>query len=445
LIGPTLFEAKDLNPMLQSREYEPRVDNFMVIIDASGTMREPHGDHNKLDFAKGLVNGMNQTIPDMKLIGALRMFGRRTPSSNEMTELLYGVTPYSKSGLEKGLSMVTTPRGDSPLALAEDAAIRDLESVHGKIALIIFSDGKDMSDAALKAGKAIKGQFGDRICVYTVVLGNDPAGKKLMARIAGEGQCGFSVSADSIASGAGMADFVGKVFLTKGKDTDVDGVLDFRDKCPNTPKGVRVDPLGCPLDTDGDGVYDYIDKCPLTPRGVTVDQEGCSLDSDGDGVSDFKDKCPDTPMGVEVSIAGCPLDTDEDLVYDYLDRCPNTPRGAFVNKVGCWVLEGVEFGWDKWDIKPHYYPYLDEVVAVLLRNPNLKVEIQGHTDSRGSAIYNQSLSEKRANGVMDYFLKRGIDSERLSAAGYGLTRPIASNLTPEGRAQNRRVELKPIY
>jgi len=168
------------------------------------------------------------------------------------------------------------------------------------------------------------------------------------------------------------------------------------------------------------------------------------VDSDGDGVPDDRDKCPGTPKGVKVDAVGCPLDTDKDGVYDYLDKCPGTPLGATVDARGCWVLKGVHFDTDKSDIKPMYYGLLDDVVAILKRNPGLRVEVQGHTDNVGSAEYNQDLSAKRAQAVMEYLAGKGIDSSRLSYEGYGLTMPSATNDTPEGRSMNRRVELKPI-
>jgi OOP family OmpA-OmpF porin len=218
-----------------------------------------------------------------------------------------------------------------------------------------------------------------------------------------------------------MADFVEKVFFEKTMDSDGDGVTDDLDRCPNTPRGVKVDARGCPLDTDGDGVPDYLDKCPNTPKGVKVDTQGCPLDSDGDGVP------------------------------DYLDECPDTPKGAKVNEKGCWVLAGVElktgnvlFDTGKWDIKAQAYPILDEALAILKKQPTLKVEVQGHTDNVGARAYNQKLSERRAKAVMEYFIDKGIEPERLSAAGYGFSRPTASNDTREGRTLNRRVELKPI-
>jgi len=120
-----------------------------------------------------------------------------------------------------------------------------------------------------------------------------------------------------------------------GADSDGDGVSDADDKCPDTPKGAKVDKQGCPTDADGDGVFDGIDKCPDTPKGAKVDMQGCPLDTDKDGVYDGLDLCPDTPEGMKVDANGCPPDSDNDGVHDGLDKCPNTPKGAKVDKDGC--------------------------------------------------------------------------------------------------------------
>jgi OOP family OmpA-OmpF porin len=225
-------------------------------------------------------------------------------------------------------------------------------------------------------------------------------------------------------------------------DSDGDGVADYLDKCPGTPKGVKVDKVGCPLDSDGDGVADYLDKCPGTPKGVKVDKVGCPLDSDGDGVPDNLDKCPGTPKGVKVDDVGCPLDSDGDGVADYLDKCPDTPKGAPVNSVGCWIIKGINFDYDKSDIKPQYHDQLQTGVRILTDNPTIKVQVQGHTDSKGSDAYNQALSERRAEAVKNYIVAAGIDASRISSSGVGEAKPIATNETAEGRAQNRRIEIK---
>ena len=228
------------------------------------------------------------------------------------------------------------------------------------------------------------------------------------------------------------------------KDSDCDGVTDEIDECPGTPLGVEVDSKGCPLDTDGDGVPDYLDECPGTPKGVKVDSRGCPIDSDGDGVPDYLDECPGTPMGVKVDHRGCPLDTDEDGVPDYKDKCPGTPRGAKVDKEGCWVIHEAFFDFDKYEIKPRFYPIFDEVVTVLNNSPFLRITIEGYTDNIGTEAYNQKLSEERAKAVMRYLVKKGIRKDRLSAVGYGFSRPRATNKTDAGRALNRRVKLEPV-
>jgi OmpA-OmpF porin, OOP family len=123
----------------------------------------------------------------------------------------------------------------------------------------------------------------------------------------------------------------------------------------------------------------------------------------------------------------------------------------FVNEVFCAVaapieqkivLRGIQFDLDKANIKSEYEPILDEAVSTLKSKPDVKVVISGHTDSSGTAQYNMGLSERRAKAVMDYFVSRGISASRLQAVGRGLTEPIADNKTAEGRALNRRVELK---
>jgi OOP family OmpA-OmpF porin len=238
------------------------------------------------------------------------------------------------------------------------------------------------------------------------------------------------------------------------KDSDGDGVKDGHDRCPNTPRGARVDKRGCPLDADGDGVADGLDKCPDTPKGAKVNADGCIGDFDGDGVLDDKDRCPDTPHGVTVDDRGCAGDSDGDGVTDDRDRCPDTPRGAKVDTQGCpeqtalpaaggahLVLEGVNFQTSSAKLTPESLAVLDRVVEGLKGSPDVRILIEGHTDSQGPDAANMKLSKGRADAVRDYITSKGIASSRLQTKGYGETKPIADNNTDDGRAKNRRVEL----
>ena len=400
---------------LNVNQYEPKVTNFMVILDASSSMSNRYLGFSKFEIAKDFLNAMNQTLPDLKFKGALRTFGPSSSGSKKSPTPFYEPTEYSSAGFDEALKAVKQTGGISPLAKTMNTASNDLKSTQGQIAIIIVSDGVDMHNSPAVTAEKMKSQFGDRLCIYTVLVGDSYEGGKLMERIAQKTTCGFSARADGFKTSNDMASFVKKIFLTERMDSDGDGVYDNLDRCPDTPKGVKVDAQGCPMDSDSDGVYDYLDKCPNTPVGIKVDNAGCPVDSDGDGVA------------------------------DNLDKCPNTPKGATVDARGCWTYAAkVLFDINSAEVKSKAYPMLQESVLLMKKNPNLKVEIDGHTDSTGAPSYNMTLSEKRAEAVKKYFVDQGIDSNRLTTKGFGITKPAASNDTKEGRAKNRRVELTPV-
>ncbi|MES1197890.1 MAG: outer membrane beta-barrel protein [Chitinophagaceae bacterium] len=235
-------------------------------------------------------------------------------------------------------------------------------------------------------------------------------------------------------------------------DTDGDGVNDLEDKCP-TVAGVK-EYQSCPIpDTDGDGINDKEDKCPAV-AGVK-EYQGCPIpDTDGDGLNDKEDKCP-TVAGVK-EFQGCPIpDTDGDGVNDKEDKCP-TLAGPKENQ-GCPVVteevkkkvgkaaNNILFITGSSKLASSSYKGLDEVVKILKDNPDMHLAIDGHTDNVGKDEFNQTLSEKRANTVKDYFVSKGIDENRIISAGHGETEPIADNKTAAGRQKNRRVELKLSY
>jgi OOP family OmpA-OmpF porin len=290
------------------------------------------------------------------------------------------------------------------------------------------------------------------------------------------------------------------------KDSDNDGVPDSRDNCPDTPLNVAVDKNGCPQDKDKDGVADYLDNCPDV-AGSTVmngcpdrDNDGVSdaddrcpdtkgsaalkgcPDADGDGVADLDDKCPNSRAGSRVDATGCPLDDDRDGVMNDADRCPDVAgpeslkgcpdgdgdgvadiddrcpkvKGTMENK-GCpeiakqdvvrinYIGSKLFFETASDKLKVASLTLLDELVKILNKYEAASLAIEGHTDSDGSDAYNQTLSQKRTESVKKYLISKGISDSRLTATGFGETKPVASNKTSLGKAKNRRVELKTSY
>jgi outer membrane protein OmpA-like peptidoglycan-associated protein len=157
-------------------------------------------------------------------------------------------------------------------------------------------------------------------------------GDLTLARNSGED----SVKAPRSFTNVGVS--VGLSYMLASKpipDSDGDGILENRDRCPDTPAGAQVDETGCPSDSDADGVPDGVDRCANTAPGAEVNATGCTRDSDGDNIADGLDRCPDTESGVLVDPNGCPRDSDGDAIPDGLDRCSETPKGATVDALGC--------------------------------------------------------------------------------------------------------------
>ncbi len=233
-------------------------------------------------------------------------------------------------------------------------------------------------------------------------------------------------------------------------DTDGDGIKDDEDACPEVP-GPLVN-NGCP-DTDNDGLFDFIDNCPEVAG--PKENNGCPWpDTDQDGTLDKDDDCPNTPGPREN--AGCPYtDSDNDGLRDKDDKCPNTP-GPIEND-GCpeieeevqeilrTAFENLEFETGKDIIKEESIPSLTELAEVLVKRPEWKLQISGHTDNVGNDQANLVLSKKRAEAVKNFMISKTIESERLYVLFFGETMPIASNDTKEGRQKNRRVEMKIIF
>jgi|GEM_PF-1054904 len=262
---PHTFEAGD---------YAPKVDNFQFILDASYSM--DRNCQKNFRIARDLIAAINQSLPaDLGFAGGLRTFGHDSRQSGKLTELAYGMTKYTRTGLQNGLESVNYAGGNSPLPEAIEAAGADLKGAPGKSAVVIVSDGqkKLQMDGAPAAAAKLKEEKGDKLCIYTIAVGGDPAGEKFLQEVAQAGGCGFSTTAAALADPGALASFVEKVFLTKKPammakapmDSDGDGVIDSRDKCPGTPRGQLVDEDGCPLKLTLHINFDF-DKAEIKPE-----------------------------------------------------------------------------------------------------------------------------------------------------------------------------------
>ena len=364
--------------------YVKKTDNFLILFDASSTMSESANGEVKFLTAKNIVDGILQTLPrnyDSK--AAMRSVGNTANPFIRKTDLVYGLTQYNADDMKSALvNGICYAGGRTPLADGVNAATTDLAKAEGRIAVIVISDGLDQDRTPVEAAKAMKAAYGDRLCLYTILIGDDAKGASILKEMAQVAGCGFATKDQAVLTPEGITDFVEKVFIEVGT--------------------------------------------PVQTASIAATQEAAA---------------EEVVEEVKVEEAPAPKDTDGDGVFDDKDKCPGTPKGAPVDADGCWILKGLLFDTDKSDIKAVYFSILDEAVSVLNQNPGLKIQIQGHTDSIGSAAYNQKLSERRANAVKDYFVKKGIAADRLNFAGFGLEKPVADNATPEGRALNRRVTL----
>ncbi len=259
------FDAKKFDVNM----YTSKVDNFIVVFDASSSLNEKFKGTTKFDIAKAIVYRMNDTLPELGQTAGLRSFGHAPEVSKNRTELFYGMEKYSTQNLANDFTKITQAGGLGPLDSAFDAAGDDLDGLSGqKNVVIVISDGVNNPDAALASAKKLKTLYGDSICFFTILVGDNIKSEALLKKISNIGRCGFLTTADKLLTPEGMAYFVERVFLEKKPFASAPAV-------PAAPVVSVVSVVSVKNDSDKDGVYDEDDQCPGTPMGAKVNAVGC--------------------------------------------------------------------------------------------------------------------------------------------------------------------------
>lgn len=345
------FSSAHMVSKLKQGGYLQKTDNLMVIVDALGTAydgnnRDMYQMVPKIEFGQEILAKFSDTIPPVTHTRALRVFGWEAESFKEDYSLSFGLLDIPPQSIPGIIATRTLPDSSlSPLAMTLDSASLELKEVDGATSLVVMSDGLNVDRNAMLATKRLKNKYGDSLCIYTILLGDNQEGASNLDSLAELGQCGFDTRADDINNQAAMTDFVEKVFFTKSSSVDI------------------APPVA-------------LEKLPkLLPQDKTV--------------------------SIELK---------------------------------------VEFDFDKTEIRPEFHDEIKKVADFMTMYPFTDALLEGHTDSRGSHEYNDTLSLRRVTSVRQYLIDTfGIDAGRLSVRGAGEREPVASNDTAEGRQRNRRV------
>ena len=373
LTGCATVKPVDLSPPLTSKPLIQKVDNLVVLFDKSASMSQPYGKDNqsRVVLAKNVTSNMIAAIPEIKLNTGLRTFW------GEDTALVYGMKPLAKADYAKAVNGIGFPYSKTPLEKAIDAAGSDLRGAAGGSAIVIVSDFSDEPgiddlniEAVMEAAAKVSKEYGDKLCVYTIQVGNVPGGKELAEQLVQSVRCGDAVNADDLATPAAMAAFVDKIISGKG-----------------SLHGVAV----------------------TKPTG-----EGAISDAEAKAAAAEKARA-------------AALAREREL--------------AEANRLsGRTDLEHIRFDFDKSVLRPKDREVLKKHAAMLKKEKDTTIIVEGHCDEIGTTEYNLALGQRRAAEVMKYLVASGVDEKRIKTISYGKEKPLDLGHTEEARAKNRRAQ-----
>ncbi len=454
------FEPFDLTPAVLDGTLLQKADAFMIILDESGSMLEPYAGVSgppvyrknmfgfqvrtpdpfqgkaRCRFARETARRISKTIPDIPLLGAVRTFGTSRWPWESRTNLIYGITKYSREDADAVIKNIHRAGGRSALGMALHAAGRNMANVSGRMAVIVLSDGLLRNDDPVSQAEDLDRKYGDRLCIHTVCMGKDRFAVRKLEEVARASGCGFSVKAEDLITPEQIADFVTRIFLEKAPeqplaDDDGDGVPNVADACPDTPRET-ADRRGCPKPPDAQP-SDAPDIQTAAAEASAGEAPDARIAEEETPVSEVQE----TPAAEKETPGSEAPETPAAEKETPVSEAPAAPAARTRIEYEPSGIKAILFSPEKWRLHPLARPHLDDVATRLGGHPGLILEIRGHADNIEPSP--EALSQKRAAAVRDYLIETGIAPDRISAVGFGAARPRSDNASSVGRALNRRV------
>jgi OOP family OmpA-OmpF porin len=244
----SFFGKKKIDPGIQTDSVQ-KIETLLVIFDATSTLNDQAFGQKKLDVSKNILTMLNHELKGLEFTSGLRTVANTT-------QLICGLSRHNPHKFQVAVNDVTTAKGNISMSAAINASKYDLKAASGNIAMIIISDGMSSNNYALKSTEILASDMGNRLCLYTIRVGNHPKGATYLNQLPEKASCGFAIAASKLNSKAAMKAFVQSIFFTgsqkglvemdiQGADADGDGVSNDADRCNRTPDGAVVDSSGC--------------------------------------------------------------------------------------------------------------------------------------------------------------------------------------------------------
>ena len=379
----TTFEPYDFHEELQKKTFEKKIDQLVIILDASISMTEPYMGQEKFKTAILTLHHINAALSEIRIPVGFHVLGTGVCHFCEKSQALFHISPYQKSRLNFNQLQKINPGGETPLSNALIDVRQNFQTSKGKTGLIVISDFEMNDNSIINAFQSLINESDSLLSICCITVGIPQRSIELsrtLSQLKNNIQC---LHADQLLSHKGLKGFVEHFFLQPVYDQDMDGIPDKNDRCENTLSGAWV------------------------------------------------------------NANGCPKDSDNDTVFDGLDNCNNTYPGAMVDNKGCWQLPVLFYERNQFYMTRKQEKSLKSFVKILEKN-HICIEIQGHADKSGSKQENQDVSFKRAQSVMAYFLSMGLRHYQMQIKTFGASIPMNHQHAQHKNATQRRVTFKVI-